>query len=105
MESKLDHTYLTTTYSENGVFLSSSEKFKQHLNENIENVKERVKPMAKYFDLTNRLNASDDVSKIVRSNSTYFVSNENANLGWSLATADLNRDQSDDLSRSIPFSN
>ena len=35
-------------------------------------------------------------------NTTYSINNEYANLGWSLASADLNNDQSDDLIISAP---
>ena len=77
----LDKSYATFTYTETGVLFQPSEKFKIELNE------KRQKAVAEF----------KYEAKSLTSNASYYVLNDYANLGWSMATGDLNNDQNDDL--------
>jgi hypothetical protein len=77
----VDESFLEKTHLDNGVLLTPSNKFKAILK-----------------DYTNKhtFDMYRDYTSL-RSNASYYVLNDYASLGWSLASADLNNDGSDDL--------
>ncbi|CAF0717792.1 unnamed protein product [Brachionus calyciflorus] len=74
----LDKTYFTTEINKKGVFIKPTKKFTQRIESTFK----------QSFDLE---------SNKKESNSSYFIKNDYASLGWSLESGDLNKDGSDDL--------
>jgi hypothetical protein len=98
---KLDSSNLVKKFTSNGVLFSASENYKKKLNLNYDLLKNKIKSLEKQLE-----HKSNGI--IVNANTSYYISNENANLGWSLAAGDLNNDQSEDLIIGAPvysFSN
>ena len=90
-EHLIDTSYLNVTIQSNhSLLLSSSKRF----NDLFSLIKNADKKKKKTYEI--------QYSNAVKSNVSYFIENENANLGWSLAAGDLNNDQMDDLIVSAP---
>jgi hypothetical protein len=89
-ELKADPSNLVKTYTSNGVLFSASENYKKQLNSNYDLLKNKLKSIEN--ELQHKSNGI-----IVNANTSYYISNENANLGWSLSAGDLNKDESEDL--------
>ena len=96
---KLDPSHLVKKFTPNGVLFSASENYKKQLKSNYDLLRNKIKSFEKQFE-----HKSNGI--IVNANTSYYITNENANLGWSLAAGDLNNDQSEDLIIGAPvFSN
>ena len=94
IDSGLDKTYLNQVdLPNNALLLSPSEKFRAILSLN---TKQQARRAAHYAENTKK------DSHIAKSNVTYFSENNNANLGWSLHSADINNDRSLDLIMGAP---
>lgn len=71
--TNLDASYYELDVTDKGVYIRSTLKYKKYLN----------------FKLGNKFSQE--------ANATYFILNDNAQLGWSMCTGDLDNDGHDDL--------
>ena len=84
----LDESYLNVEFlTDRAVILKTSEKFKEKYKQQRISFLRPSKPHRQSRQMPN---------------TTYSITNDYANLGWSLESADLNNDQSDDLIISAP---
>jgi hypothetical protein len=79
-----DRSLLRIEKINNGLTLSQSQKFKNAFNFNFKRIKSFHR--AKSFPTKN-----------IKSNSSYYLLSNYANLGWSMTSADINLDGADDL--------
>lgn len=86
-KSVIDKSFMDTKLDNYGLTLSPSNKFKDSF-------------VSKLNSLTS-IRADKEHEKSLP-NLSYYLRNEQANLGWSLAAGDLNNDQIDDLVISAP---
>jgi glycosylphosphatidylinositol phospholipase D len=85
--SNLDMTYLNQIIWRNkSLILSPSKKFYENLKSNLN---EKSHFSKKY--------TQNKKSNPIQANASYYVNKNNANIGWSLFSADLNSDKFDDL--------
>ncbi len=84
----MDDSYLNVEFhNDRSVLLKSSEKFNEKY----------LKQSLSFYDSIKQHQISHQIP-----NTTYSINNEYANLGWSLASDDLNNDNIDDLIISAP---
>ena len=89
--ASVDRSFLKLTKDKHGITLSPSGRFWDSFQKNLNSIRNKT------FSAISTESVHAETAQQVSSNATYFVSNEYANLGWSLASSDLNRDGSDDL--------
>ena len=78
----LDKSFAKFTNKDNGIYFESSEKFKNELKRSLK---------------THSVITEEQPSKALTSNSSYFILNDYATLGWNMASGDVNSDKNEDL--------
>jgi hypothetical protein len=78
----LDKSFANFIFKDNGIYFQPSKKFKNEFERSLK---------------TYSVIEEQQTAKSITSNSSYFILNDYATLGWSIASGDVNNDKNDDL--------